>query len=50
MKENRFSIVFEPEAKQFAIFDHLENRVVVRYGTKKRAETVCKDLNTKLKE
>lgn len=45
MDNNRFEVVYEKDGKQHAVRDRLENRVVVRYASKEKADKVCKDLN-----
>lgn len=46
---DRFKVAYEKDGKQHAIHDSLENRVVVRYATKRQADKVCKDLNNNLR-
>jgi len=47
--DKRFKVIHEGEIKQFSVYDQLENRVVVRYAEKEKAEHVCSGLNDNFK-
>lgn len=51
MDTKRFQVVTENDADptQYGILDTVDNNIKVRYADKDKAESVCRELNTKLR-